>query len=91
MTPPDPHLVPKDPARWKKLARHLRDHPEAFDIALENLDRWEKWGRVHPAPLHEWRRRILEARSSPSAMDDLLPVPVEALPRILSHFRGLTT
>lgn len=68
----DPHFVTKDPSRWPKLAQHLQSHPQAFAIALENLDRWEHWGRTHPAPLREWRRRILEAQSSPTGMNRFL-------------------
>lgn len=68
----DPHFIPKDPMRWQRLARHLRERPEAFATALENLDRWERWGRTHPAPLCEWRRRILDAQSSSAAMESFL-------------------
>ena len=72
MTFPDPHFQPKDPMRWQHLAEHLRAHPDGFAIALENLDRWEKWGRTHPAGLREWRSRIINARTSATAMNDFL-------------------
>jgi len=68
----DPHLIPKDPVRWVVLARHLRENPDDFSIALENIDRWEQWGRTHPAPLHEWRCRIAKAQSSADAMESFL-------------------
>ena len=57
---------------WCRIAKHITDHPEDLSIALENLDRWETLGRVHPGPIHEWRKRILAARDSESAMRDLL-------------------
>jgi len=69
----DPHFRPRDhTAHWQNLASHLAAHPEDFDIALENLDRWENLARVHPGPIHEWRARIHRARQSPQAMRDLL-------------------
>src|SRR5690606_8341907 len=75
----DPHFRKKDhAARWRHIAEHLRAQPGDFVIALENLDRWEQWGRVHPAPLCEWRRRIHAAQASPAAIDDLLVRPATA-------------
>jgi hypothetical protein len=58
--------------RWKRLAVHLSACPADFHVALGNIDRWEKSGRVHPAPLIEWRERILAALASPAAMDSLI-------------------
>lgn len=49
---------------WRRIARHIDAQPGDLDIALENLDRWESLGRVHPGPIHEWRGRILAARES---------------------------
>ncbi len=73
MTLLDPHLRVRDhAAHWHRLAGHLHRHPEHFGIALDNLDRWETWGRTHPAPLREWRSRILEAQADPEAMRRLL-------------------
>lgn len=73
MTLSDPHFIRKDhAARWRRIAAHLRDHPAHFRIALENLDRWESWGRTHSGPLQEWRSRILAAQSDPAAMTTLL-------------------
>lgn len=57
---------------WLRIARHIEQHPEDLNIALENLDRWLALGRVHPGPIHEWRRRIAAARQSPAGMRDLL-------------------
>jgi hypothetical protein len=72
MTLQDPHFIPKNPARWRILADHLRTHPEEFATALENLDRWEQWGRTHHAPLRDWRQRILAAQTDPAARESLL-------------------
>ena len=36
------------------------------------MDRWLKLGRVHPAPLNEWRARILAARKSEESFDELI-------------------
>ncbi len=68
----DPHFRPKNPTRWSIVGAALREHPEWMSIALENLDRWEKWGRTHPAPLRQWRKIIQEAQSSPELMDAFL-------------------
>lgn len=70
----NPHLLrPTDQeAQWRNLAAHLRSHPEDLDIALENINRWEQWGRTHPAPLHEWRTRIHAARQSNQAFEQFL-------------------
>jgi hypothetical protein len=59
-------------ARGRRVSASLAAYPEGLDIALENLDRWESWGRTHPAPLVEWRRRILAAKCSPEAFRELL-------------------
>ncbi len=69
----DPHFHKRDHvARWQRIAAHLAIHPEDFEIALENLDRWEKLGRVHPRPIREWRALIQAACQSPEAMRELL-------------------
>lgn len=59
-------------ARWRRIAAHIATHPDDLSIALENLDRWESLGRVHPGPIHEWRGRILTARESQVAMRELI-------------------
>ena len=58
--------------RWKRIAAHLALHPNDLEIALENIERWLAWGRVHPAPILEWRRRILAAKSSQEAFREFL-------------------
>jgi hypothetical protein len=66
----DHHLFREDrETLWRRIASHIAAHPEDLSIALENLDRWEAHGRLHPGPLHEWRRRIHEAKESADAMD----------------------
>ena len=73
MSTEDHHFRREDRAtKWSRIAQHIETHPEELSIALENLDRWEKLGRVHPGPIHEWRARIHRARQSPQAMRDLL-------------------
>ena len=57
---------------WRRIASHIDAHPEDLAIALENLDRWELLGRVHPGPIHEWRERILAARESREHMRALI-------------------
>lgn len=57
---------------WRRLARHIEFHPDDLVIALENLDRWQALGRVHPGPIHEWRRRIIAAQTSAEGMQALI-------------------
>ena len=57
--------------RWRRIAAHIHDHPDELAIALANIDRWLKLGRVHPAPLLAWRKRILAAQESPTAFREL--------------------
>lgn len=71
----DHHFRREDRAdRWRRIAAHLAQQPADFAIALANIDRWLALalGRVHPAPLHEWRARILAAQSSAVAMQELI-------------------
>jgi hypothetical protein len=58
--------------RWRRIAAHVAKQPEDLAIALANIDRWLALGRVHPAPLHEWRSRILAAQASAAAMQELI-------------------
>jgi|688.fasta_scaffold230633_1 hypothetical protein len=61
----DHHFLREDRGlRWRRIAGHLAEHPEDLSIALENIERWLRLGRVHAGPLHEWRRRIEVARGS---------------------------
>ena len=57
---------------WVRIAKHIETQPEDLSIALENLTRWETLGRVHPGPLHEWRKRILAAQESDEALQALI-------------------
>lgn len=73
MSSSDHHFLREDrTVRWQRIARHIETHPEDLSIALENLDRWEILGRVHPGPLHAWRNRILAARESDEALQALV-------------------
>lgn len=74
MSPTDDHHFGRTDRtqHWQQIASHLASHPASLHIALENIARWLQLGRVHPAPLHEWRRRILAAQASPPAMQQLL-------------------
>ncbi len=73
MTPDDHHFRREDRSlHWQRIAAHLAAHPEELSIPLANIDRWLALGRVHPAPLREWRGRILAAQSSATAMRDLI-------------------
>lgn len=69
----DHHFLREDrTVKWERIAGHVESHPGDLDIALQNLDRWEALGRVHLAPIHEWRARILAARSSPRQMREFI-------------------
>lgn len=73
MYPSDHHFRQVDRARqWQEIARHLAEHLEDLEIALANIERWLRLGRVHPAPILDWRQRILAARRSPGAMRGFL-------------------
>ena len=58
--------------RWQRIAGHLATHPADLTIALDNIDRWLALGRVHPAPLVEWRARIHAAQDSPTAFREFI-------------------
>ena len=59
----DFHCFRTDPqARWTAIAGVLEFDPAASDWALANIARWLAQGRLHPAPLLEWRRILLAAR-----------------------------
>jgi hypothetical protein len=81
--------------RWHRIAGHIAAHPADLSIALDNIDRWLALGRVHPAPLLEWRDRIHAAQNSPEAFQDLvafLAAPNHDSERIksCSPFAGLS-
>jgi len=58
--------------KWQATAEYVRKHPESLEIPLANIERWLMQGRLHPAPLLEWRRRIRCAQSSPEEFTNLL-------------------
>lgn len=94
----DPHLFREPPRqRIARVAACIEAAPEAcFAIALENLERWQKHGRLHPGPLIEWRQRIHEAQSSAQALLAFLQFlrssdPDECLLLSCSPFVGLPT
>jgi hypothetical protein len=58
--------------QWRATAAHVKAHPEALEIPLSNISRWLEKGRLHPAPLLEWRRRIHLAQSSPDELEILI-------------------
>ncbi|MGL4399093.1 MAG: hypothetical protein ACRCXD_04445 [Luteolibacter sp.] len=58
--------------RWQRITAHIAEHPADLSIALENIERWLALGRVHPAPLLEWRERIHAAQNSPQGFQDFL-------------------
>jgi len=69
----DPHFRIKDRvARNRHLAEYIAAHPDCLEIALSNLDRWQAWGRTHPAPIHEWRTLIHAAQQSPEGLEHLI-------------------
>ncbi len=73
MTVDDHHFRREDRTlRWQRIAAHIADHPEDLAIPLANCDRWLALGRVHPAPLLEWQRRIEAAQRSPEALHDFI-------------------
>jgi len=73
MTTDDHHFHREDRTlRWRRTAARVEAHPEDLSIALANIERWLARGRVHPAPLLDWRSRILAARQSPEAMRKFL-------------------
>ncbi|MCH7226804.1 hypothetical protein [Haloferula sp. A504] len=73
MPPEDHHFRREDRALlWQRTARHIEEHPDDLSIALENLDRWQALGRVHPGPIHDWRRRIHAAQDSPKGLRALV-------------------
>jgi hypothetical protein len=69
----DHHFLREDRTlRWQRIAGLIKKNPHNLDIALENIARWLALGRVHPAPLLDWKQRIGEARESPEAMTAFL-------------------
>jgi hypothetical protein len=69
----DYHFMREDRTlHWERIAAHVKEHPQDLAIPLENIERWLAFGRVHPAPLLEWRQKIQEAQISPTALRELI-------------------
>ncbi len=74
MNPPDDfHCFRAEPQlRWQGIAAVLEADPTSWDWALANIGRWLAHGRLHPAPLLEWRERLLQARDGAGPRTALL-------------------
>jgi hypothetical protein len=73
MSAEDHHFMREDrSAHWRRIASYLGDYPEELAISLANIERWMAGGRVNPAPLIEWRRRIHQGQRSNEGMRELL-------------------
>jgi len=73
MSANDHHFQREDrEIKWRRIAMHIAANPAELSIVLENLDRWEALGRVHPGPIHEWRSRVLAAQESPENLSKLI-------------------
>ena len=59
-------------SHWQRIAADLAAHPEDLATALANIERWLALGRVHPAPLLEWRGRILAAQASTAGLREFI-------------------
>lgn len=71
--PDDHHFLREDRTiRWQRIARLVKENPKNLDIALENIERWLKLGRVHPAPILDWKQRIHNARQSPETFAEFI-------------------
>ena len=70
----DPHLFRQDPRLKHQLsADAIAAAPQVcLGIALENLQRWEDWGRTQRGPICEWRVHIEKAKKSSSGLESLL-------------------
>lgn len=69
----DFHFCRSDVAtRWRQIASCVESDPLTLKVALENIRRWLSRGRLHPAPLIEWRRRIHEAQAGGEGMKQFL-------------------
>jgi hypothetical protein len=79
MSATDHHAFQEDRAtRWRRIARHVSAHPEGLDIALENIARWLALGRVHPAPLPDWKKKIEAAQGLARRLQIGAPPPAQA-------------
>lgn len=73
MNAPDFHCFRSDPIdRWRGIAAVLESQPEAWEWALANIERWLSQGFLHPAPLLEWRQRLIEGAQARAKREALL-------------------
>lgn len=73
MNASDFHCFRSEPlVRWRGIAAVLETQPEAWEWALGNIERWLAQGRLHPAPLLEWRQWLLEGRRDQTKRAELL-------------------
>jgi hypothetical protein len=73
MSASDFHCFRSDPlARWRDIAEVLAAQPEAWQWAQDNIERWLAQGRLHPAPLLEWRDRLQKASREQAQREALL-------------------
>ena len=71
----DFHCFRSDPLiRWQAIAAALETNQAAWDWALANVERWLSQGRLHPAPLLEWRQWLLDGSQDPAKRAALLEV-----------------
>lgn len=71
----DFHCLRSDPLiRWQAIAAALETNQAAWDWALANVERWLSLGRLHPAPLLEWRQWLLDGSQDPAKRAALLEV-----------------
>ena len=69
----DYHCFRTDPlVRWKGIADVLEADPAAWDWALANIGRWLAAGRLHSAPLLEWRQLLVNCRDHPASKSTFL-------------------
>jgi hypothetical protein len=74
----DHHFLREDrTTRWQRIAQLVSDNPKNLDIALENIECWLELGRVHPAPILDWKQRIQKAQQSPEAFSKFIDFLVE--------------
>lgn len=93
----DPHLFRADRTKlWAAIARKVAADPALLAGPLDNISRWLTRGRLHSAPLLEWRELLLQAQASKQGLENLLAllsaddVRAERL-KSCSPFPGLLT
>lgn len=93
----DPHLFRADRTKlWAAIARKVAADPAVLAGPLDNISRWLARGRLHPAPLLEWRELLQQAQASKTGLAELLALLEAEDPRAerlksCSPFPGLLT